>query len=996
MRAFSVLQQAIASPVFSDEQKTRLAILLHRITLGLAVIALGFIAISVILSSKRINLLFGFVVLSLCLLMNLATRKGYVHTASLGLVTSLWLIFSIATITGQGAGVFSASFTGYIIPIIVAGYLISGRAGMAFAFLSVAAGGIIIAVQMSSGTNDFPLPRLLLQWIGQSVIFISGAYLLALTRGSMIEALIRAQKDERDLSERNAELQQEMLKRQHVEDTLRGQYNRLRGAFSAAGLDTWIWDSTNDIITYPDTDAETVAPYPHSMQAFMKLVHPDDMETTQKLINEALAETGHYEAVYRYLNPNGKLEWYFTQGDTYFDAEGHVAGLTGASLDITRRKVAEEDLHASESAARAFQEKLKALHEVSVDLARTDTLDELYRKAILLGRDKLGFSRLGLFLLGDNPSLVVGTYGIDPKGQIRDEHELNFALGNNQMVMEALQSRSHVSVRYDIELWDNTSVIGRGWNAMALLWNRTSAIGWLASDNLLDGEPLRDDQLELLSLYGSFLGPLILKKQAEMEVQGHQQRLRLALKAAQMRTWNWNLRTNEIIADEPERFDLRRATRVEDFYRQVHPADHAAIQSAVERAIQENVPYVVEYRITDLNNSIRWVSALGQVYHDESGTAVAIVGVSQDITERKQAEERFFKAFHANPSAIAITTVDEGRYIEVNRAWGELLGFSREESIGHTSVEVGFIDNLADRRAIVEKFNEQGYIRDLELLVGGKDGKKVLILMQAEQIELDGKTCFLTMLQDVSGRKESEKQALELALEKERVALLTEFMGNVSHDIKTPLTAINTSLYLLERTNDADKQREKLVAIRTQTRLLEKFIQDILTISRLDYSSNLELKPVRLNRLLDDIEMRMRPSTERKNITLKLELEAAATPVLGDDDELDRVLVNLVENAVNYTTAGGTVTVRTFVVANQLVIEVADTGIGIKPEEIPNIFNRFYRAESARSTHDAGTGLGLAIVQKIVSMHNGIVEVDSIVGQGSTFRVRLPLALGAG
>jgi two-component system phosphate regulon sensor histidine kinase PhoR len=138
--------------------------------------------------------------------------------------------------------------------------------------------------------------------------------------------------------------------------------------------------------------------------------------------------------------------------------------------------------------------------------------------------------------------------------------------------------------------------------------------------------------------------------------------------------------------------------------------------------------------------------------------------------------------------------------------------------------------------------------------------------------------------------------------------------------------------------------------------------------------------------------MRLRPSTERKSVSLELELESADTPVLGDDDELDRVLVNLVENAVNYTPSGGTVTVRSFIAERQLVIEVTDTGIGIEASEIPNIFNRFYRSETARSTHNAGTGLGLAIVQKIVSMHNGSVEVESIVGKGSTFLICLPLA----
>jgi|GEM_PF-983474 len=993
MPALSLLHQAVAPPSFADEQKTRLAVLLHHTTLGLAVLAALYVILSIIFAYNLYSLIFGFAALGLCLLMNIAGRRGYVRAASIGLAASLWLTLSLAALLGGGAGVFDASFNGYIIPIILAAFFLGGRAGMTFAVLSIAAGGVILAVQVGAGAAVFSVERTVLQWIATSVLFVGAAYLLALTRSSLMDALRRAQTGERDLAERNAELRREVAQRQRVEDTLRGQYDRLRGAFSAAGLDTWIWDARQDEVTYPDTDPTLSKVYPKDLQSFLSRVHPDDRDAIESQIRAALAENGHYEAVYRFLNrKTGGLEWYFAQGDAYFDADGRPAGIMGASIDITRRKVAEEGLHASEAAARAFQEKLKTLHEVSVELAQTTTLDELYRQVIQLGRNKLGFSRLGLFLMSDEPNMVVGTYGVDTQGQVRSERDLRMPLGTNNMLVEALHNRSHVAVRHDTELWDYSTVTGRGWNALALLWNETNAIGWLASDNLLDRTPLRDDQLELLSLYGSFLGPLILKKQAEMQAQRHQERLRLALKAAQMRTWNWNLRTGEIISDELEKFNLRTVTRIDDFYRQVDPADHAAIKEALRRAFEENMSYSVEYRVANPNGGLRWVSSLGQVYRDEDGTPAGLVGVSQDINERKQAEERFFKAFHGNPSAIAITLVEDGRYIEVNRIWCELLGYSREETIGHTSIEVGFIDSLETRQQIITRFNERGYLHDMELLVGGKDGKKVLVLMQAEQIDLGGQTCFLTMLQDISGRKEVEKQALELALQKERVALLTEFIGNVSHDIKTPLTAINTSLYLLERIDDPDKQREKLDTIRTQARLLEKFIQDILTISRLDYAPSLDLKPVALGGLLADVVGRLRPSMEKHNLVLTLELDAPQTPVWGDESELDRVLVNLVENAVTYTPSGGSVRVRSFIQHEQAVIEVIDTGIGIAPADIPGIFTRFYRAEAARAAHDTGTGLGLAIVQKIVAMHNGSIEVDSVVGKGSTFRVRLPVA----
>ncbi|MEO8607988.1 MAG: ATP-binding protein [Chloroflexota bacterium] len=985
-----IIQRAIAPPTFEDEQQSRLAVLLHQLTLGLAGLALLFTLLSLLFFYHPSDLIFGYAVIIFCVAMNILGRKGYTRTASVGLVVSLWVIFTLATFLGGGAGVFDASYTGYIIPIAVAGYLVSGRAGFIVAVLSVISGAFFVVLKANTGDSPFPLLRSAGQWIGQSVLFLAAAYSLSLTRKNLMAALHRLQTEERALSKLNSDLQRSIEERARAENAFRTRYERLLRAFHAAGLETWTWDVHKDETTYPDTDPEISTYFPKTMAAFYANVHPDDLETVKQTMNKAIAAGEEYEVVYRYNNQDNK-EWYYTQATPDFDADGKVVSYVGASFDITHRRIAEEGLHASEAAARAFQEKLKALHEVSIQLAQTSTLDELYRQAVELALTKLGFDRLGLFLLSETPNEVVGTYGTDMQGNIRDEHELRFSLDDNILVMESLNSKLHVAVHRDANLWDNQVVVGSGWNAMAMLWNETSAIGWLAADNLVHHEPANDDQIELLSLFGSMLGPLILKKQAELETVRQQERLRLALQAGGMFTWTWNLRTNAIVIDDQQPYGISTANQTDAALAQIHPDDQHLVQQALERTTTEGFPYTVEYRI--LNNGVsRWVYALGQVYRDDAGKIIGIVGVSQDITERKQAEERFYKAFHANPSAIAITRFSDGLYIEVNDEWLRLSGYTREETIGHTSVEVNFWDKPEDRAEFLDIFNRQGYLREVERLMGGKDGRKMPVLMLVEKIELGDETCFLSMLQDISGRKEAEKQALELALQRERVALLTEFMSNVSHDIKTPLTAINTSLYLLERTDDAAKQREKVNAIRLQTQLLEKFIQDILTISRLDYSPTLDLQPVILDKLLHDIVFRLRASVENKNLSLTLELAPAAPPVLGDVDELSRVLVNLIENAVTYTPSGGSVQVRTLTGSDKLVVEVTDTGIGINPADMTNIFNRFYRAESARAAHNGGTGLGLAIVKKIVEMHNGSVEVISTVGEGSTFRIHLPLA----
>jgi signal transduction histidine kinase len=248
------------------------------------------------------------------------------------------------------------------------------------------------------------------------------------------------------------------------------------------------------------------------------------------------------------------------------------------------------------------------------------------------------------------------------------------------------------------------------------------------------------------------------------------------------------------------------------------------------------------------------------------------------------------------------------------------------------------------------------------------------------------------LIVDITDRKQAEARKLELALEREKVELLRQFIANVTHDLKTPLTVIDTSLYLLRRNDDPSRTTEKLNIIQEQTRILSDFIQDLLMISRLDYIPQLDFKPVQLDVLLNTTLRQMRARIESKNLHTHLKQNGKVPAVLGAEDELSRAFSNLLENAINYTPEGGTVLCELDQQDPYLVVTVADSGIGIDRRDLPHIFERFYRAEQARSTVSTGSGLGLAIVKKVVDLHQGRIEIDSTPGKGTTFRVMLPVA----
>jgi signal transduction histidine kinase len=246
------------------------------------------------------------------------------------------------------------------------------------------------------------------------------------------------------------------------------------------------------------------------------------------------------------------------------------------------------------------------------------------------------------------------------------------------------------------------------------------------------------------------------------------------------------------------------------------------------------------------------------------------------------------------------------------------------------------------------------------------------------------------MHQDITERKQVEAQQLELALTRERADVLNELLNTLSHDLKTPLSIINTSLYLLEKITDPAYQKRKIENIKEQVSHLDRMIQNILTISYLETASASTMQPLDVHAVASQVRDMLQPVAEARSIALELGDESALPPLRANAIELRRMMVNLVENALHYTPSGGRVKLQTSARENQVVVEIFDTGIGIQAADLAHIFEPFYRTDKARATDNGGTGLGLSIAKKIAERHQGRIEVESAPGQGSTFRVWLP------
>jgi signal transduction histidine kinase len=279
---------------------------------------------------------------------------------------------------------------------------------------------------------------------------------------------------------------------------------------------------------------------------------------------------------------------------------------------------------------------------------------------------------------------------------------------------------------------------------------------------------------------------------------------------------------------------------------------------------------------------------------------------------------------------------------------------------------------------------------DLDIL--SATGKSKRAEMSVAIIQgIEGGQQVMGQIVDISDRLHAEQQRVELAVEKERVDLMRTFIGNITHDLKTPLTIIQTSLFLIERYTDSEKRQQKIEMIREQANLLNRLIQDLLMISQLDYLPELKWDAVDLNELVREVEKQLLAPVEKKRLDVQLQLASDIPPLSADREALSRAIINLFENAVNYTPEDHTIRVSTEHQDRRVILTVTDTGIGIDPEDMPYIFNRFYRSKKARQIVNSGSGLGLAIVWLVAEKHGGHVEVDSTPGVATTFRLFLPL-----
>jgi signal transduction histidine kinase len=317
-------------------------------------------------------------------------------------------------------------------------------------------------------------------------------------------------------------------------------------------------------------------------------------------------------------------------------------------------------------------------------------------------------------------------------------------------------------------------------------------------------------------------------------------------------------------------------------------------------------------------------------------------------------------------------TDSRNRLLLANVAANQALGTPAHQD-GHSSTE-----KIVKQRAL------------LDLLQSSSQGKQ-----SAELVLPDGRTYFATASSVVVEGHPIGRVCIlrDITHFKELDTMKSDFVATVSHDLRSPLTLMRGYATMLEMVGEINEQQQgyvKKIIIGVEN--MSRLVNNLLDLGRIEVGVGLQVENVSVLDIIERVTSTLQLQATQKNISLNVELPKDMPNVIQADQALlHQAVYNLVENALKYTPEGGSVTINASTMDNSLIFSIADNGIGVSPDDLPRLFEKFYRGSQREARAQHGTGLGLAIVRSIAERHGGRVWVDSKLGQGSMFYLQIPL-----
>ena len=766
-------------------------------------------------------------------------------------------------------------------------------------------------------------------------------------------------------------------------DSARESERRVRAelvqAQSVSHTGSWVWGIEANEVYWSDEVFRIFGFQPQQFEVtyerFINNVHPDDVTMVEEALSKAVAGEEEYDIVHRVIRPDGTIRFVREKSEVTFNEKGKAIKMIGTVQDITEQKLAEglslrlgrimdeafneiyiidqetfKFIQVNQSARRNMQYTAEEMSAMTpADINPDYTLEQL--KAMLQP------------LMDGTESLLVVQAAHQRKDETVYPVEVRIQLSKHETPPKIVAIVQDITERQKAEQAVQ--------QAMQTLEKRVQ-------ERTADLERLTRENELILDAAGEGIcgidkdGLITFVNPAAQEILGYSQKELVG----QLHHDIWH----------HKRFDGS-----------IYPQHESPIFMTLQDGLVRDVTNEIFWKKDGTAVPVEYVST---PIRDE-GEVVGAVVTFKDITERKKAEEelqvsekRFRELFSTNPDAILIMEADTRKILEVNPAALELYGYTREEFLNLTGKD---ISAEPEKTASAMKEVDEGKMNRISLRYHKKrDGTRFPLEIAGGAFTLNDKKLVFGIIRDISERKKTEQEMILAKEEAERASnAKSQFLSQMSHELRTPLNAILGFGQLMESDPEeplTEYQQQSVSEILKAGKHLLELINEILDLSRIETGHlTLSVENVNLNYLTEELVTLCAPMAKKNNIELLNYVPLHDDLfVYADRVRLKQVLLNLVSNAIKYNKASGSVKIdATGNKETGIRITVSDTGIGIPEDRLGDLFQPFNRLGSEK-TDIEGTGVGLTITKRLVELMNGSIEVDSRVGEGSTFSVTLP------